>query len=69
VVAVSLVMGDFVTVRLMGGGKSAAVGLMLANSLSLLQYPQAAAGAVVLLLVVLGIVGTILTLVDVQKEL
>ena len=69
VFVVSLVMGDFVTVRLMGGGKSAAVGLMLANSLSLLQYPQAAAGAVVLLVVVLGIVGTILTLVDVQKEL
>jgi len=66
---ISLVMGDFVTVRLMGGGKSAAVGLMLANSISLLQYPQAAAGAVVLLGVVLAVVTGILRMVDIRKEL
>ena len=29
---VSLVMGDFVTVRLMSGGQSASVGLMIANA-------------------------------------
>jgi putative spermidine/putrescine transport system permease protein len=66
---ISLVMGDFVTVRLMGGGKSAAVGLMLANSISLLQYPQAAAGAVVLLAAVLTVVTVILRTVDIRKEL
>ena len=46
---VTLVMGDFITVRLMSGGQSASVGLMMANEISLLQYPAAAANAVVLL--------------------
>ena len=39
---VTLVMGDFITVRLMSGGQSASVGLMIANQMSLLQYPAAA---------------------------
>ena len=46
---VTIVMGDFVTVRLMSGGQSASVGLMMMNAMSLLQYPAAAANAVVLL--------------------
>jgi hypothetical protein len=36
-------MGDFVTVRLMSGGQSTSVGLMMANQLAYLQYPAAAA--------------------------
>ena len=48
---VTLVMGDFTTVRFMSGGQSASVGLMMANQMSLLQYPAAAANAVVLLVV------------------
>ena len=48
---VTLVMGDFITVRLMSGGQSASVGLMIANQISLLQYPAACANAVVLLAV------------------
>ena len=36
---VTLVMGDFITVRLMSGGQSASVGLMISNQISLLQYP------------------------------
>ena len=42
---VTIVMGDFVTVRLMSGGQSASVGLMMMNAMSLLQYPAAAANA------------------------
>jgi putative spermidine/putrescine transport system permease protein len=49
---VNLVMGDFVTVRLMSGGQSASVGLMM-NQISLLQYPATAANAVMLLIVTL----------------
>jgi putative spermidine/putrescine transport system permease protein len=64
-----LVMGDFVTVRLMSGGQSASVGLMISNQISLLQYPAAAANAVVLLLVVLMMVAAILRIVDIRKEL
>jgi putative spermidine/putrescine transport system permease protein len=66
---VTLVMGDFVTVRFMSGGQSASVGLMMANQISLLQYPAAAANAVVLLLVVLMLVAAILRVVDIRKEL
>ena len=66
---VTLVMGDFITVRLMSGGQSASVGLMISNEMSLLQYPAAAANAVVLLAVVLLMVAAIVRVVDVRKEL
>jgi putative spermidine/putrescine transport system permease protein len=66
---VTLVMGDFVTVQMMSGGQSASVGLMMRNSISLLQYPEAAAQAVVLLLTVLIMVWAILRVVDIRKEL
>ena len=49
---ITIVMGDFVTVRMMSGGQSASVSLMMMNAMSLLQYPAAAANAVVLLLLV-----------------
>jgi putative spermidine/putrescine transport system permease protein len=66
---VTLVMGDFITVRFMSGGQSASVGLMMSNQISLLQYPAAAANAVILLIVVLLIVAAILRVVDIRKEL
>jgi putative spermidine/putrescine transport system permease protein len=66
---VTLVMGDFVTVRFMSGGQSASVGLIMANEISLLQYPAAAAQAVILLVTVLIIVAAILRVVDIRKEL
>ncbi len=66
---VTLVMGDFITVRLMSGGQSASVGLMIANQISLLQYPAAAANAVVLLIIVLLMVAAMLRIVDIRKEL
>ena len=66
---VTIVMGDFVTVRMMSGGLSASVGLMMANAMSLLQYPAAAGNAVVLLLLVLFIVAAMMRLVDIRKEL
>jgi putative spermidine/putrescine transport system permease protein len=66
---VTLVMGEFTTVRFMSGGQSASVGLMMANQISLLQYPAAAANAVILLVTVLIIVAAILRVVDIRKEL
>jgi putative spermidine/putrescine transport system permease protein len=66
---VTLTMGDFVTVRFMSGGQSASVGLMMANEISLLQYPAAAANAVILLVVVLMLVAGILRIVNIRKEL
>lgn len=66
---VTLVMGDFITVRFMSGGQSASVGLMMANQIALLQYPAAAANAVILLVLVLLLVGGILRIVNIRKEL
>jgi putative spermidine/putrescine transport system permease protein len=53
----------------MSGGQSASVALMMKNQMSLLQYPAAAANAVVLLVLVLLMVAGILRIVDIRKEL
>jgi putative spermidine/putrescine transport system permease protein len=66
---VTLVMADFSTVQVMSGGQSASVALMMKNQMSLLQYPAAAANAVVLLVLVLTMVAGILRIVDIRKEL
>ena len=66
---VTLVMADFITVQVMSGGQSASVALMMKNEMSLLQYPAAAANAVVLLVLVLIMVAGILRIVDIRKEL
>ncbi|MGD9293659.1 MAG: ABC transporter permease [Roseobacter sp.] len=66
---VTLVMGDFITVRFMSGSQSANVGRMIQNDIGLLQYPSAAATAVVLLITVLLVIGILLRFVDIRKEL
>jgi putative spermidine/putrescine transport system permease protein len=69
VFVLTIVMGDFVTVNLMSGGQRASVGLMMVNAMSLLQYPAAAANAVVLLAIVLGTIGALMRIIDIRKEL
>ena len=66
---VTLVMGDFITVRFMSGGQSASVGRVISNEIGLLQYPAAAASAVVLLITVLLMISIMLKFVDIRKEL
>ena len=66
---VTLVMGDFITVRFMSGSQSANVGRLISNDISLLLYPSACATAVVLLCTVLIIIAIFLRLVDIRKEL
>jgi putative spermidine/putrescine transport system permease protein len=66
---VSLVFGDYVTVGLMGGGQAASVGLSIQKMITSVQYPIAAANATILLIVTLAVVGTLLRVVDVRKEL
>nr|WP_321526274.1 ABC transporter permease [uncultured Cohaesibacter sp.] len=66
---VTLVMADFITVQVMSGGQSASVALMMKNEMSLLQYPAAAANAIILLTLVLIMVAGILRIVDIRKEL
>ena len=66
---VTLTMGEYVTVRLMGGGQSASVGKLISTQIGSLQYPLAAANAVILLLITLVLVAGILRVVDIRKEL
>jgi putative spermidine/putrescine transport system permease protein len=66
---VTLVMGDFITVRFMSGGQSASVGRIISNEIGLLQYPAAAASAVVLLITVLIMIAIMMRFVDIRKEL
>lgn len=66
---VTLTMGEYVTVRLMGGGQSASVGKLISTQIGSVQYPLAAANAVILLLVTLVLVTGILRVVDIRKEL
>ncbi len=66
---VTLVMGDFITVRFMSGSQSANVGRLISNDIGLLQYPSASATAVMLLVTVLIVIGILLRFVDIRKEL
>ena len=66
---VTLVMGDFVTVRFMSGSQSANVGRLISNDIGLLQYPSASATAVVLLVTVLLVIAVLLRFVDIRREL
>ena len=66
---VTLVMGEFITVRLMGGGQAASIGKLIQTQIGSLQYPLAAANAMILLIVTLAIVFSILRVVNIRKEL
>lgn len=66
---VTLVMGEFATMRLMSGGKTSSVGYLIKNQIDSLQYPLAAANAVVLLLLALIIVAMILRTVNIRQQL
>jgi putative spermidine/putrescine transport system permease protein len=66
---VTIVMGDFVTVGVMGGQQIASVGKIIQVQTSYLQFPLAAANAVILLAVVLMIIWALTRMVDLRKEL
>jgi len=65
----TIVMGDFVTVGVMGGQQIASVGKMINTQIGALQFPPAAAHAVILLATVLLIIWCLTRLVDIRKEL
>jgi putative spermidine/putrescine transport system permease protein len=66
---VTIVMGDFVTIGVMGGQQIASVGKIIQVQTSYLQFPLAAANAVILLVVVLMIIWGLTRLVDIRREL
>jgi putative spermidine/putrescine transport system permease protein len=66
---VAVVMGDFFVVRTMSGGQSGSVVSGMMNQISQLQYPVAAAGSVVLLVIVTLMIMAIFKVVDVRREM
>lgn len=66
---VTIVMGDFITIGVMGGQQIAAIGKIIQVEMSYLQFPSAAANAVILLAVVLMIIYGLTRIVDIRKEL
>ena len=65
----TIVMGDFVTIGVMGGQQIASVGKMINTQMGALQFPPAAAHAVILLATVLLVIWGLTRLVDIRKEL
>jgi putative spermidine/putrescine transport system permease protein len=65
----TIAMGDYVTVGVMGGQQIASVGKMINTHMGALQFPPAAAHAVILLASVLAIIWGLTRLVDIRKEL
>ena len=66
---ITIVMGDFVTVGVMGGQQIASVGKIINTQMGALQFPPAAANSVILLVAVLAIIAALTRLVDIRKEL
>jgi putative spermidine/putrescine transport system permease protein len=63
------VMGDYFVVRQMSGGQSASIVSMLSTEIQAMQYPPAAANAMVLVVFVAILVAFMMKIVDVRKEL
>jgi putative spermidine/putrescine transport system permease protein len=63
------VMGDYFVVRQMSGGQSASIVSMLSTEIQAMQYPPAAANAMVLVVFVAVMVAGMMRIVDVRKEL
>ena len=66
---VTIVMGDFITFGVMGGQQIASAGKVVEARLNALQFPPAAANAVILLAVTLLIIVGLNRIVDIRKEL
>jgi putative spermidine/putrescine transport system permease protein len=66
---ITIVMGDFVTIGVMGGQQIASVGKVIQVQASYLQFPAAAANAVMLLAAVLLMIVALTRWVDLRREL
>ena len=66
---ITIVMGDFITVGVMGGQQIASAGKIIETRLNALQFPPAAANAVILLAITMLIIAALNRFVDIRKEL
>jgi putative spermidine/putrescine transport system permease protein len=66
---ITIVMGDFITIGVMGGQQIASAGKVIQTRLDAIQFPAAAANAVILLAATMLIIAAMTRLVDIRKEL
>ena len=66
---ITVVMGDFITIGIMGGQQIPSIGKIIYVEMSYLQLPAAAANAVVLLFLTLLIIWIMTKMIDIRKEL
>ncbi|SES34138.1 putative spermidine/putrescine transport system permease protein [Tranquillimonas rosea] len=66
---ITIVMGDFLTIGIMGGQQIASVGKTIQTQIQYLQFPIAAANAVLLLIAVTFAISALLKMVDIRREL
>ncbi len=66
---ITIVMGDYLTIGVMGGQQIPSVGKIIYVEMTYLQFPAAAANAVILIITTLLIIYGMTKLVDVRKEL
>jgi putative spermidine/putrescine transport system permease protein len=64
-----LTMGDYGTVQVIGGGNISSVGTIVSSKIGAIQYPQGAASAVLLVLVLMAGVFVITRLSNLREEL
>ena len=62
-------MGDYFVVRQLSGGQRASIVSALSNEIQAMQYPPAAANAIVLVVIVIIMVSVMMRVVDVRREL
>ena len=66
---IALVASDFTAIRILGGSRVGTVAVSMSNQIFNFQYPPAAATAMILLIAVLLLVGGIMRVVDVRRQL
>ena len=66
---ITIVMGDFLTIGVMGGQQIPSVGKIINVEMTYLQFPAAAANAVILIITTLMIIFAMTKLVNIRKEL
>ena len=66
---ITIVMGDYLTIGVMGGQQIPSVGKIINVEMTYLQFPAAAANAVILIIITLMIIFAMTKVVDIRKEL
>ncbi len=66
---VTVVMGDFLTIGIMGGQQLASIGKIINTEMNYLQLPGAAANSVILLIITILIVIIMTKVIDIRREL